>query len=60
MDNLTGIILSEIKKDKHCMISFICGIEKHGAHRHRVEWWLPRTEGNGETLVRVYRLSVKR
>ena len=41
---LEDILLSEIsqtEKDKYCMISLICGIQKSQIHRQRVDWWLP-------------------
>ena len=42
--DLEIVILSEIsqtEKDKYCMISLICGIQKSQIHRQRVDWWLP-------------------
>ena len=64
--NLEGIMVSEIyqiKKDKHCMLSLTCGNEKSLTHRHRElndgyqGLW---DRGNGETLVKRYKLSVVR
>ena len=44
--NLEYIMLSEIsqmEKDKYCMISLICEIKKKKSqsHRNRIELWLP-------------------
>ena len=55
MDKPRDITLSEIsqaEKDRYCMISLICGVQKSSTHRNRVERWYPgaRTGGNGELL----------
>ena len=44
---LECVMLSEISqtdKDKYCMVSLLCGIQKSQTHRNRVEWWLPEAE----------------
>ena len=60
--DLEGIMLSEIiqtKKDKYCMISLICGIQKK---KKRTDWWLPEVVGEGWVKwvkgVKMYKFSV--
>ena len=40
--------ISQILKDKYCMISLIYGILKIQIYRNRVEWWLP---GAGQWVI---------
>ena len=46
---LEGIMLSEIcqtEKDKYCMLSLICGIQKSQSRKkQRVKWWLLGDQG---------------
>ena len=53
---LHGIMLGAINqtdKDKHCMISLICGILKSCIHGNRVEQWLPKAGSREEWGVSV-------
>ena len=60
---LKDIILSEVsqmKKDKYCMSSLICGILKkkkkvNWTHRNREEQWLPGAEGVQEMDIRLWK-----
>ena len=51
--DLAGIMLSEIsqrKKDKYCIIPFMCGIKqtnKQSSQIQRTDWWLPEAWGWG-------------
>ena len=44
------------KKDKYYIISLICSILK--SWTYRVDWWLSGAGGNGEILVKEYKVSV--
>lgn len=52
--------ISQTGKDKYCMVSFICGIDKSQTHRE----WSGVTRGvgggNGKMLAKGYKLSVMR
>ena len=52
--------VSQMQKDKYCMIALICGIYKSQIQKQRVEWCLAVTgkQGNREMLVKEYKSSV--
>lgn len=59
--NLEGIILSEIsqiEKDKYCLISLIYGMYESWTNRSRVDWWLPQAGGEWVQVVKGYNLPV--
>ena len=55
--DLEGIMLSEVsqtEKDKYCMISLTCGIQKteqKDSQTQRTNWWLPEM-GSGSWINR--------
>ena len=52
--------ISQTEKGKYCMISLLCGIEKHQTHRNREynDYFQGlRSGGNGEMFVRVQTFS---